>query len=689
VRSFPWEGNHLGAEHIVVPPFEPVRVVHDTVDVWGRRYRFGPTGLPTSMTALGSELLAAPIRLEGVVTGQSAQLQAIDSPAAPAADDTHALLAARGQLGTIDVALRADTEFDGAVTFELTLTPADATPLDRLDLVIPLQGLTGWEAIRNGRDAAYGTVPATDGAFWSASSLPPCANLLGTFLPYACLTDGERALAWCADSDEGWLLDDHQSSFFLERAGDQVLMRARLCNTPSLLKAPRTIRFMLQALPAKPLPPDYRWRMWDTPNAHFGYMAGFQGSCFWSYGVGPTISLYQPEDYAILKGLLDADRGRCARAAAAAPGPKFPGVTSWYNTTNCLGLAMPEYDCYGGEWLGATEPQPTIEAGYVNYKSPWGVWSTPRQQSRAYADLAPSTVDCRVWCYAQQLAKSGLQGYWWDHLRFWSSGSLLKGTAYRRDDGQIQGRFNIGAMREMMRRMAVVAAQQGQPPFHGYYAHGNVGPIGSYLQYLWAIEGPWYMTSAKTDLLDNFRGGLDGLKVLANRYAGVPVTLRGETYDRNSPDKHQTRCCLGVGLLFDVGVGFEGGAVDGRTRDALLRALAAWGWFEAGNQWIPYWRSAAVVQPGDPGLLATVYRRPAGGSLIVLFNASDRDLTAVLAVDGLAPGGTGLTDLETGAHAPPLLTVKRHDFRLLTVPAAESRYTAKTHEGPGLLRGLR
>ena len=672
VRTFPWEGNNLGKEKIVVRPFTPVKMTGQRLDVWGRRYTFGSTGFPVSIVSKGEEILAAPLRLEATIDGRDIDLQPGGKSAWKTAGGYNGLLESRAKLGPIDVVVRADTEFDGTTKYELSFSGQKDTPVDRIDLVIPLRKMTGWEAVRNGRDAAYGTAPTQEGVFWSAADLPPCANILGTFLPYCCVSDGERALAWAADSDEGWLLDDAKSSFFLERLGDTINMRIRFCNTPSHLAHPRTIRFMLQAMPEKAMPADYRYRMWDTPNASFGYSAGFQGSCFWAYGVGPAISLYKPEDYTILKGLLDADRERCRQAADRAPGPKFPGVTSWYSTTNCLGLAMPEYDTYAGEWVGVTEPKPSIEAGYINYKSPWGVWSTPRQQSRAYADLCPSTVDCRVWCYAMQLEKAGLDGYWWDHIRFWSGGSLIKGSAYVREDGKVQGRFNISAMREMMRRMAVIADTNGVTPFQGYYAHGAVGPIGSFLQYLWAIEGPWYMTSAKTDLLDNFRGGLDGIKVLMNRYSGVPVSLRGETFDRGKDDPFQSRCCLGVGLLLDVGVGFEGGNVDQKTRQALLKVLADFGYFEAANEWIPYWRTQDGVRTEGGDLLATVYQRKTPGrsaaSLIVLFNNGDTPCDAKVTVANAA--GSKLTDLETGQPIETIggaaqVAVKRHDFRLI------------------------
>lgn len=683
-RHYDWEGNKLGTQKIVVDPYTPVQTDGLSLKVWGRTYQFADSGLPTSLVAKGQDLLGAPIRLEAQIGGKDIQLKPQGAAHWSHADGHNATLEGQGALGeSVDVAVQADTEYDGTTFYTIKLSPKDDATVDRLDLVIPLQKLTDWQMMRSsGRDMPYGEVPQADGVFWDSSRLSGTAFIHGTFLPYCVVSDGERGLSWAADSDQDWLLDDDKPSFFLEKKDGLVLMRARLVNTPSALKRVRTIRFMLTAMPTKPKPAEYRYRMWGTVNAPFGWMNGFQGSGMWAYGAGPTITLQNQEQYDILANRLEQDRRRVRVGAENVVGPKFLPMSAWYVATNTMGYAMPEYDTYSGEWVGVTAPRIAPQEEYVNFTNEWGTWSTPRQQSRAYADLAPSTVDLRVWAYDQMQKKAGMNGYWWDHSRFWTSGDLIKHAAYVRDDGKVQGIFNIELVREMMKRMATVAQVNGQIPFQGYYSHGEIGPVGSFMQWLWAIEGPWYTNSSKVSLVDNIRGGLDGIRILLHTYEGIPVTMRNETQDRGKADTWQTRSCLGVGLLFDVGVGVEGGAVDDRTRNKLVEDLRRFDYFNDAVQWVPYWRTGDLIQTDSADVVTTVYTRQfkgqTPGAMLVLFNKGDKPVTISFSADGKKLVGTDdvtVHDLEDFKRDPMAtedgrwnqISIGRHNFRLFVL----------------------
>jgi hypothetical protein len=689
-RSFPWEGNKLGTERIVIAPFTPVQVEGSTLKVWDRTYRFGDTGLPQSLVSKNEELLAGPIRLEGTIAGKEVALVGDGQAQWIHKEGYNSTYEAHGKLAEhVAVTVQADTEYDGTTFYTLKLEPQDQSQVQRLDLVIPLRKLTDWEAMRSsGRDMPYGVVPAEEGVFWDSSKLAAAAFIHGTFVPYCVVSDGERGLSWAADSDRDWLLDDAKPSFFLEKRGDQVVMRARFVNTPSALKRVRTIKFMLTAMPTKPLPDEYRYRMWGMPNASFGWMAGFQGSCMWAYGTGPTVSFYKQEQYDILKERLEQDRRRVRWSAEKAVGPKYLPMSAWYVASNCMGYAMPEYDTYSGEWTGVTSPQPTPQQEYVNFKNEWGVWSTPRQQSRAYADLVPSTVDCRVYALDQQQKQAGMNGYWWDHSRFWTSGDLIKGTAYVRDDGSVQGIYNITLMRDMMKRMAVCSQINGLTPFHGYYSHGEIGPVGSFMQWSWAIEGPWYVNSKNVSLLDNIHGGLDGIRILLQTYEGLQITMRNETMDRQSDDPWQTRSCLGTALLFDVGLGIEGGAVNQAAREKVLADLSKFDYFNSKVQWTPYWRTKDLVRVEGGDVVCTLYTRKLPGQtpgvMLVLFNQGPSEATVSIHPDVMKLLGmqdVSLHDLEKLSAEPlpaengtwPGIKIRRHDFRLMLLgPRASS-----------------
>jgi len=570
--------------------------------------------------------------------------------------------------------VEANTEYDGTIFYRLDLEPAGLAIVELMDLVISLQGLDAYNVYRSGRDQKVGTVPGTTGPFWDSSKLPACPNISGTFLPFACLTDGERAFLWCADSDRGWMLDDRKPSFFLERDRSGPVMRARLANRTYRMSSSRTIEFMLQALPEKPCPDDYRYRIWQGWVKEF-YNAPVVGSlsCFWAYGTGPTISFYKDEHYEIFRKQIEEKKAEAVKSSLTAAGPKFEPLAVWYVATNTSGLAMPEYDTYSGEWLGKTYQKPMPDPHYKDAKTPWGVWTEPRQQMRSYMDLTPSAVDCRVYAYDQHQKRCGLNGYWWDHDRFWSSGNPILGTGYIRDDGRVQGIFNISLMRQMMKRMATCAEINGVRPWHGYYAPNNVGPISSFLQYNWGVESWVYMRSEKMDLLDN-TGDLNGYKVLLGRYTGNPVELTSLTHENTR--KIQTRCILGMALLADAGV--TQGRVDREEWKKLVAILRDFGYFEPSTEWVPWWRSDPFVKVEGSKIAATVYRRHQPGlapaALIVLFNEgeAEAEVTVKFSEKNLLDRPvSAVTDPENGQVFEfrdcqvKALPIKRHDYRLL------------------------
>ncbi len=688
VKHFPWEHNKLGEEHIVAAPFTPVKVLGSTLHVWDRAYHFAATALPSSIISLGRNMLAAPITLTGTIDGKKIPLVSIGRPAWTHVSGYSATVTGHGQIGPhVHVTIKAKTEYDGTTFYTLTLTPHGLAKINELSMVIPLHKLMNWEAMRSsGRDMPYGTIGegTPDGVFWKSSELPAAAFIHDTFLPYCVISDGQRALSWAADSDQGWMVSNHRASFLLEKhANRQIWMHVRFVDTPSVLKTAHTIHFMLTAMPMKPKPADWRYRMWGMPNAAFGYMSGWQGSNMWAYGCGPTISFRNQNQFEILRHLLSADRQRVRLAAESVPGPKYPPMSMWYVSANTWGYAMPEYPTYSGEWTGMTHPPINPQRSYINFKSPFGVWSTAREQTRGGMDLIQSAIDCRVYDFDQEQKKAGMNGYWWDNGTFWTSGNLIKGTAYIRN-GHIQGIYNITLMRQMLKRMAVVSQLNHITPFQSMYAHGEIGPLAGFVNWLWAIEGPWYLNSDKVDLVQNIQGGLNGIRTILQTYQGLPISMDNNTQDQSSNDNAnpwQTRSCLGVALLFDVGDGWNGG-INGFCQHKLVQALNRFDYFNHRVKWVPYWRTAKLVNVHGGHIVTTLYIRKLRGQtpgiMLVLFN--DGHHTATVSVQantnkllGLARKYTTLHDLENWSANPvPMLagrwggiTIPRHDFRLM------------------------
>ncbi len=686
-HRFEWEGNTLGKGEVVIPPWTPISVKGRTLGVWGREITLGENGLPASIKSQGDELLATPMQLEGEIGGRLASWQT-EAPcqvtrAEPGVIETRA----EGRFGELPVTVETRTEYDGFTVVTLTLRPEGRVNLGSMRLAIPLAEPVDTVSIIGGSGRMpdlYGEFPAGEGVLWgTAKSLPNTAGIHGKYIAAAYLGNGERGLSYTCWSDQGWMLDDAKDTADLRRVNGVAHLVLHLANTAWTLDATRTLCFALQATPVRPLTPGYRTdnnplsearhdprRPLDTAAIGAGWL-----SCYGGAPGTDQLTIYDETDWASMRDLVL----RYKRDAW----PKYDRLILNYTASNTLGLGMREYETYAGEWAFQTElkPNPAVAHGYYNEFGRFGT----RQQTRVRCDLVPSAVDMRVWAFDQMQKRAGLNGYWWDHEAYWSSASLIRGTAYVRDDGKVQGILNIPLFREMFKRMATVSHQNGMFNVQGRYPHsGNVPAINGYCSYLWATEGPWYTPNLAFDQYDTV-GSLAGYRALVGRWLGVPITIRSSIQDRDFKLKegerpYQSRCSIGLALLHDVGLSGMHPELSRQT----ARALDGMDVFDdERTEWVPYWRSGQLAVPEEEETVVTAYiNRPKRGeieALAVVFNTrkETRQMTVALRGDTLL--GRPIReclDLETGkalearqseGNATVSLALDGRDYRLIHV----------------------
>lgn len=688
-HEFAWENNSLGKGDNVIPPWTPMTVKGKTVSVWGREITFGENGLPASIKSQGDELLRSPVRLDAVIGGKKAEWKSSKpfevTRSAPGFVETRA----SGEIGGLPATVTTRTEYDGLTQVAIALDPASKTRVDSLDLVIPLAEPVDTTTIYGGSGRNpdfWGKPPEGDGVLWqSQKNLPVAANIHGKYVTLAYFGNGERGLSYICHSDKGWMLDDDKDTATLRRTAGALDFVLHLANAPREIDRKRELGFWLEATPARKITPGYRGEaslatshipkppaldVDGLPNHAAGHgLAGFPGT--------DQVTIYDDTDFEILReSTLRQKRDSW---------PNYGRKTTKYITNNVLGLGTRELETYAGEWAGRNDlfVKPTMGVGFRGEFAHY----TPQEQTRIGVDLLPSTVDMHVWGFDQLQKRAGLNGYWWDHEPYWSSGSLRKGTAYLRDDGKVQGTFNIPLARERLKRMAVVSHANAMPNVQGRYSHaGNNPAINAFATYLSAIEGPWYMPNLGFDLYDT-AGGLAGFRSLAGKWVGLPVILTSVVQDAQfDPAKgerpFQSRAILGLCLLHDVGV--EAGRINPKVAAAAAKVLDQFDLFDdARTEFIPYWRSGKLVRPSSPDAVATVYlNRPKKGAteaLAVVFNTTKNPLDIRLDLDGQALFGRpvdSVSDLESGEQlkaaldkgsATVPLRIEPHDFRLVLV----------------------
>ena len=167
-RREPWEGKGIGLGRVIVPPFRPITASGgNAIEVILRKYAFGDAGLPSSVRALGREILAGPSFFEGVVDGRRVRFAGGAPSISIAGDGYDAAVNAEASAAGVSLKVRSTVEQDGFVWNEVALSGKPAHTIERLTFVMPLKDseapLMHACAVDRIRANPAGRVPAGEG----------------------------------------------------------------------------------------------------------------------------------------------------------------------------------------------------------------------------------------------------------------------------------------------------------------------------------------------------------------------------------------------------------------------------------------------------------------------------------------------------------------------------------------------
>ncbi|MCY4377110.1 MAG: DUF6067 family protein [Spirochaetaceae bacterium] len=603
------------------------------VSGWGREYRFAPGCLIESVTAAGSRILRAPVRLAAVAGGRSLRFAAetIDQVASAPGE---VVLEQRLSAANLDLRVQAHVEFDGMIRFDVEVSAADAVDLDSLSIEIPIRA----------EHAEYlYHFPGAWGTARNAGAHPDTAVKMG-FRPYVWLGDEDRGLAWFSESDRDWQVAPGTPATEIVRDGDRVVLTLHLISLPMRL-APASQRplawdtapelenavirdaaitgergeryqplrytFGLQATPVKaneqgawdyrcihvgPAPPAFTEPLTLSPR--------FLDRCVQA-GVR-TVALHQfwtdieahtiPVDRERLREWVEACHDRGLKIllyygfliSSAAPEWRDFGA-------DCL--TMPPY----GYPLFHSAPQPDQSAWVVCLNSAW-------------QDFVADAI-------ARAMDEFGIDGVYLDGMEF-PAGCIntLHGCGSMRSDGSVAKSYPIFGVRSAMRRIHnAVKSVNPEGQINAHNSTCMVMPTLGFATSYW--DGEQFqdvrgIDNAATQLpLDAFRAEFMG------RQWGVPAEFlcygQGFTFEQ----------AWAVTLIHDVPVrpmnrpGLE-------DLDLASRIWRLMDDFDRGRaEWLPYWRNAEYVRADSPGIYVSIYRHPGNGVLAVVSNLN-RERTA-------------------------------------------------------------
>lgn len=549
---FPWEHSTMGLSQRVIPPFTPIKIAGSKLQTVLREHTLGKTGLWDQVTSLDKPLLKAPMRWVASVGGKPIAV----TPGAlkvKSARPDFAVTTTSFDFGSGSASVQAEWDQDGMAKLTLRL-PQNGSQVDRLSLEIPLDDaqMGYMHACGDGLRFNYaGAAPAGEGIVWD-SSQGNRTDIVGTFYPYVWLGGGERGLAFFADSDRGYSLDDKTPMIELERKAGVLTMRVNFITRPTKLDQARALEFGLQATPVKPMPEDpVNWRRWvcssfdprAKPFTILGSTYYYGTDAYGMYPLDHDLSIYEAFAQARRDGVYNEefvkswlekhkDVTRASEDATKlwdahiASGMRTASGTKrelgWLLTpyTNPRGMDFkePEWPTFQDEWLQSAYFQRS-KAGAVAY------------------DVCPvrSFQDAALWYYKEMM--TCFDGIYWDNLYLSSNFNTIAGGAWTDENGKVHPSMGLWALRDLVKRTAILFNEQGRPVFSNviHMTNACLVPVMAFAN----INLDWEWQYGERDFQDRFTPELTVAETIGRQCGNVPLILQGGYY--SVPDDVRAR----------------------------------------------------------------------------------------------------------------------------------------------------
>lgn len=135
-----WLNSTLGLDDDILPlPFTAVKRQGQVVEILNRTLQRGPLGLPERITSNGTEVLAAPVRIEVVGSDARPLIFTARETSVKMENPSRVIESTQAICGTLDMAVESELWFDGAINYEVVLRSETDTTLQDVAVVIPVR----------------------------------------------------------------------------------------------------------------------------------------------------------------------------------------------------------------------------------------------------------------------------------------------------------------------------------------------------------------------------------------------------------------------------------------------------------------------------------------------------------------------------------------------------------------------
>ena len=628
-----WLKEKIGVSDTPPAPWTAVQVEGNQVTVWGRDYQLGTFGLPTNLETQGSSILAGPIHFRAVSKGSDVTWTAGERRVAK---KTAAEVVWEGTSSSILGKLhwRTQAEYDGFLLHDFSLTPAEGAAIEWMELRIPIR--KEYAKLYSKGSRTRGFLPRGEGTIESAGG-------------YWWIGTDDVGLCGATEHNNS-LIQGAEGAFSMVREPNgNIAVNYRFAGRPTSLAEPWKLRLVLQATPTKPLPAD--WRSWRDAAPFTGPSADYRT---WSGNVKLWIAYPWPHPTAhrhfaipVVKDPnwyrnhvknLHAGGSGMWRDSSPLKEVSTPDVNTKSSGNRVLPYSMfafmapglPECDFYWREWFN---PLGFSSLGEGLYK---------------YAAVrpVPSYIDFITWKHRELIREYGHDGLYVDFAGLCQPALAPEhGLGYERGGKMHPTEFPIVATREMWKRMYTMLREENPNSLVvGHTSENSCVPLLSFLDLWQPGEGNWF-GQLKDDYLQVLP--LDELRAefRAQHFGGIPwwlpawqraavledkdVAVRREDGSVGTVSVEKTHHMLGIALLLDIHVW----PITGTNYEAVRPLYAVQDEFGMGDvTFFGYWDNARLIGGQTDQIKASAYKKPEGGTLMVVYNTARETVPARLTV---------------------------------------------------------
>ena len=695
VASFPWQGNAIGKDRVIIPPFSPIKVEN------GSRISFLQTGyncrgvLWDEIRGKDENILAAPatLKLNGEEFAVTGTRIVESSPDRVVREVT-------AECGGVKLVVTQDYDYDGFCWVTLAFSAPQSVKVESLRLEVPIKDriVRFVDHLKRG-DVRSGpapdiSVPQGTGVVWDSHTVGP--NEMGKWTrdhfpakihPYLYLGGAFKGLAWLIDSVRDLSVSFDRSPQRLVRDGDVLTYEFDIVSVPTVWKGEKRVEMGFQPTPVKPRDPAHgkfaeNLYNYDCPSNAVNYI------CFSETVMTPMISDHSnvyPNDDRSLINYIRAQRRPDKPAYSKVIADYIERNRDWLESSH---VTTPE--AYADfVWLGYRYMWGGLRVRYFDpmivtcfwpewemYKGEWypEEWTRENYYNEYMCNLCPSRID-KLMYECEVALRNWADGLYYDCFYGFSSACFPQGDAYLRDNGTIQWSLStIRYWREIMKRSAVLCYKMGKT-YNGRPVVELHDTEGANVM----IES-WCMTG-----LSNERSGDGGVwpvrfpesftlttVIGANTGKGdhfIVRTTAGDTARKNREliSLVAYMCAYGVFALEDQGV------IGGNER-----FFKAWnipfdfGWGNPDVEQFHYWNEEKAMPVSHTGknVRLTVGKKK-GAALLMFGNLGEADEEISFDVSGLGFGpSVRFVDAETRAPLrEPRIRVPGYEYRMIEVVA--------------------